>query len=189
MLMLMLSIRRHFEPARSVSDIKIRWRLHTSPLGAPGSLSEKNISKPNARQRLPKEKIRKLAKKSIEDRFREKISQPMSVKDRPKKIQKLAKKSIEDRSAKNFPTDVRRRLPKEKFGSWQRSPSKIAPRKISQLMCVEDYPKKNSEVGEEVHRRSLREKFPNRCPSKIAQRRNSEVGEEAEPPTYTILIH
>ena len=50
---------------------------------------------------------------------------------------------------------------KEEFGSWRRSPSKIAPRKISQLMCVEDCPKKNSEVGEEVHRRSLREKFLN----------------------------
>ena len=43
---------------------------------------------------------------------------------------------------------------------------------------VKDCPKKNWEVGEEVHRRSLREKFPNRCPSRIAQRRNSEVCEE-----------
>jgi hypothetical protein len=27
-------------------------------------------------------------------------------------------------------------------------------------MCIKDYPKKNFEVGEEVHRRSLHENFP-----------------------------
>ena len=31
--------------------------------------------------------------------------------------------------------------------------------KISQPMCIKDYPKKNLEIGKEVHRRSLHENF------------------------------
>ena len=92
----------------------------------------------------------------LEDRSMKKISpkrRPSKIAQR--KIWKLAEKSIDDRSAKNLPTDVRQRLPKEEFGSLRRSPSKIAPRKISQPKAVEDCPKKNLEVGEEVHRRSL----------------------------------
>ena len=129
------------------------------------------------RQRLFKEKFCKLATKSVEDRS-EKISQPMFVKDRSRKFfeswrrspSKIAPRKFPNRYAskiaqrkilkvgeevrrrslrENFPTDVRQRLLKEKFGSWRRSPSKIAPRK-----------------------------FPSRCSSKIAQRKNLKVGEE-----------
>ena len=116
-------------------------------------------------------KVWKLTEKTIEDRSM-KIAQPMRVQNCSRKVWKvseevhrrslqenfptdaraskivqgrfwkLTKKSIEDRCRKNFPTDARRKLLKEGFGSWRRSPSKIAERK-----------------------------FPNRCASKIAQAR------------------
>ena len=68
------------------------------------------------------------------------IAQPMRGDNCSRKVWKLAKKSIEDRSEK-----------------------------ISQSMRVENRSRKVLEVGEKVHRRSLQEKFPNRCASKIAQ--------------------
>ena len=94
------------------------------------------------RQRLLKEKFCKLAKKSLEGRS-EKISQPMCVKDRSKKnFWKLEKKSVEDRSKKISQPIFVKGCSKKKFASWRSSPSKIAPRK-----------------------------FPNRCSSKVAQRK------------------
>ena len=101
-----------------------------------------------------------------------KIAQPMRVDNCSRKVWKLAKKSIEDRSNKNFPIDARQKLLKEGFESWRKGPSKIAARKNSQPMRAENCSRKVLEVGEEVHRRSLQQKFPNRCASKIAQGRS-----------------
>ena len=100
---------------------------------------------------------------------------------------------------KGLPREFPNRCASKLFGSWRRSPSKIAARKfpnrcaseivqgrfwklakkaiedrckkISQPMRVENCSRKVLEVGEEVHRRSLREKFSNRCASKIVQGR------------------
>ena len=85
-------------------------------------------------------KICKLAKEVHRRSLREKFPNRWPSKIARRKIRKLAKKSIEDHSAKNFPTDVRQRLPEEKLGSWRRSPSKIAPRKVSQPMSVKRLP-------------------------------------------------
>ena len=46
-------------------------------------------------------------------------------------------------------------------------------------MAVKDCPKNNSEGGEEVHRRSLREKIPNRWPSKFAQRKIQKLAKKS----------
>ena len=134
--------------------------MHTAPLGALGSLSDENISQPNARQRLPKEKFGSWRRSP--SRIASAKNFPTDARQgSPKKIQKLAKKSIEDRSGKNFLSDVRRRLPEEKFGSGRRSPSNSLREKFLNCCASKIVQRKNSEVGEEVHRRSLREKFPN----------------------------
>ena len=60
---------------------------------------------------------------------RKNISLPTSVKRSPKeKFGSWRRSPSKIVPRKNFLTDVRQRLPKEKFGSWWRSPSKIAPR-------------------------------------------------------------
>ena len=99
--MLMLSIRRHFESARSVRAKKKVALENTFPLTARGSRRGKKSSK----------------------RFASKIMR--------RRIWKLAGEEVHRRSCyENFPTDVRGRLYEEEFGSWRRSPSKIAPRKF-----------------------------------------------------------
>ena len=59
----------------------------------------------------------------------------------------------------NFQTDMRPRLLKGEFWSRRRSPSRIAPRKFPNRCASRIAYKKNFEVGKEVHRRSLHEIF------------------------------
>jgi hypothetical protein len=93
----------------------------------------------------------KLAKRSIEYRSK-KISQPMRVENCSRKVLgrkgplKIAARKIPNRCPPKIaqgwfwkltrksivlPADARRKFLKEGFGSWRRSPSKIAPRKFS----------------------------------------------------------
>ena len=71
-----------------------------------------------------------------------KIAQPMRIENCSGKVLETGEEIHRRSLHENFPTDARRKLFKEGFGSWRRSPSKIAARK-----------------------------FPNRCASKIAQGR------------------
>ena len=76
-----------------------------------------------------------------------------------RRLRKLAKKSIEDRSTKKFPTDARRRLLKEDFGSRRRSPSKIVPRKFPN-QSASKIAQRGFRKSASFYRRSLHENFP-----------------------------
>ena len=136
--------------------------------------------------KIDRRRMWKLAKKSIEGRFT-KISQQIRVKDQSKKNMEVGEEVHRRSLHKKFPTDARQRLIEEECGSWRRSPSKVVSQKflntcaskidrrrmwklakqtiegrstkISQQMRVKDWSKKNMEVGEANHRRSLDKNF------------------------------
>ena len=61
----------------------------------------------------------------------------------------------------NFPNDARRTFVQRIFRKLARKAIEDRSSKISQTMRVENCSKNISEVGQEVHRRSLHENFPN----------------------------
>ena len=112
--------------------------LEHSCLGARGSAKKANC---------PTDACRKFLKKGLEAgeevhrRSLQEISQPICAENCSRKVfeavencsrkvlevdEEVHRKSLQE----NFPTDARRKSLKEGFGSWQRSPSKIAPRKF-----------------------------------------------------------
>ena len=123
MLMLMLSIRRHFEPARSVTDKEKVALENTFPLLLEGHTAEtkspNNVRKDYTKKNLDvgEEVHRRSRHEKFPNRYASKIIRSRNL--------ELAKKSIEDRSTQI--SQMRRRLYEEDFGSWRRSPSKIAP--------------------------------------------------------------
>ena len=67
----------------------------------------------------------------------------------------------------NFPNDARRTFVQRIFRKLARKAIEDRSSKISQTMRVENCSKNISEVGEEVHRRSLHENFPNDARRKL----------------------
>ena len=180
MLMLMLPIRRHFEPARSVSD-KEKVALETLPSLVLEAIAPQTFPS-RCESKIAQRRIWKLAKKSIEHRST-KISQPMCVESCSKRnlevgeevhrrslhenfqadvrIENSSKKIFEvceevHRTSlhKNFPTDLRRELLEEKFGSWRISSSNIAPRKFPNRFVGELPSSRNGVWSMELRRTS-----------------------------------
>ena len=122
-----------------------------------GSLHEKLPT--DVRRELLERRILKSAKKSIEDRST-KFSQPMCARDCSKTNFEVGEEVHRRSLHEIFPTDVRRESLKRRILKLAKKSIEDRSTKFSQPMCVENRSKKNSEVGEEVHRRSLHEIFP-----------------------------